>query len=91
MLDYQIVCEFSDLERGIDETSVLGFAAENDLEAECELHAMSMIARYNIMPQQRGKYRWEIREPGELLVVIRAEKVWPVSMVETGDTRKEKS
>jgi hypothetical protein len=76
MLDYQVICEFNDLERKVEETTTLAFASLNDLETEVESQAMLTGARYNIMPRRRGKHRWEIREPGELLVVIKGVKIF---------------
>jgi hypothetical protein len=75
MIDHAIIVEFSDLERGVEETMTVAFAAENDVEYECEVQAMRLGTRYSAMPRQRGRRRWEIREPGELLVVIRAERL----------------
>jgi hypothetical protein len=76
MIDWQIVCEFTAYEpRLVEETDVIGFAAANDVPYEVERHAARLGARYNSMPRRRGARRWEIREPGELLVVVRAEKI----------------
>jgi hypothetical protein len=74
-LDYEIACEFTDLERGVEEMSTLGFAARNDVEYECESHASVLGARYGIAPKRRGAWRWEIREPGSLLVVVKANRI----------------
>lgn len=75
VIDYEITYEFSDLERNVEETGTLDFAAGDDLVYECERHAALLGARYGIMPRQRGRTRWEIREPGELLVVVTARKI----------------
>lgn len=75
MLDHQVICEFNDLERKVEETTTLSFASLDDLEVEVEYQALLVGERYGIMPRRRGKHRWEIREPGELIIIIRGERL----------------
>lgn len=76
MIDYQIVVEFTAYDpRRIEETVVVGFTTAHDAPFDVELEAMRLTAKYNSMARRRSARRWEIREPGELLVVVRAERI----------------